>query len=145
MPFLDRQAPFACSSLFSQAVICFPIWMNIFDSIFNEKFTEWIFLIQLNNFLARFNVKMNIQNISPPPTNQWKVAMHWRTTKHVYHCSNRNGLSNPCWSETESEKIQKFWTGDQFSSIPAQLREIGCPALLSWMSQFSVEIIQLHV
>ena len=36
--FWTERAPFACFSLFSQAVICFPIWMN--------NFIEWIFSIQ---------------------------------------------------------------------------------------------------
>ena len=43
--FWTERTPFACFSLFSQAVICFPIWMN--------NFFEWIFLIQfwMNNFI----------------------------------------------------------------------------------------------
>ena len=43
--FWTERTPFACFSLFSQAVICFPIWMN--------NFIEWIFLIQfwMNNFI----------------------------------------------------------------------------------------------
>ena len=45
MLFWTERAPFACFSLFSQALICFPIWMN--------NFIEWIFLIQywMNNFI----------------------------------------------------------------------------------------------
>ena len=77
--FWTERAPFACFSLFSQAVICFPIWMNNFiEWIFLTQF-EWIILlneysrfnfelnIELNHFLAWFNIKMNNQNLSPFP------------------------------------------------------------------------------
>ena len=84
--FWTERTPFACFSLFSQAVICFPIWMNNFiEWIFLTQF-EWIILlneysrfnfelnIELNHFLARFNVKMNNQNLSATPIRDWTVS-----------------------------------------------------------------------
>jgi len=74
-------------SLFSQAGIIFPIWMNNFFEFFelnnfwiifelfelNNFLNEYFWFnfelnIELNHFLARFNVKMNNQNVSPTPT-----------------------------------------------------------------------------
>ena len=55
--FWTERTPFACFSLFSQAVICFPIWMN--------NFIEWIFLpynwinYWMNQKSALFIRKMN--------------------------------------------------------------------------------------
>ena len=89
--FWTERAPFACFSLFSQAVICFPIWMNNFiEWIFLTQF-EWIILlneysrfnfelnIELNHFLARFNVKMNNQNLSATPSDGRTSGPNYRT------------------------------------------------------------------
>ena len=69
-------------SLFSQAGIIFPIWMNncliflnwiIFELFELNNFLNEYFLfnfelnIELNHFLARFNVKMNNKNVSANP------------------------------------------------------------------------------
>ena len=66
MRFEEKTAHFACFSLFSQAEIVFPIWMNNF---LNEYFLfNFELNIELNQILARFNVKMNNQNVSVTPS-----------------------------------------------------------------------------
>ena len=93
MHFQEKTTHFACFSLFSQAEIIFPIWMNNLlneyfwfnfelNNFFNEYFwfhfelnnflNEYFLfnfelIIELNHFLARFNVKMNNQNVSATP------------------------------------------------------------------------------
>ena len=60
-----KMVHFACFSLFSQAEIIFPR-MN---DLLNEYFQFNVELnIEFNHFLARFNVKINNQNVSMTPT-----------------------------------------------------------------------------
>ena len=66
MRFGEKTAHFACFSLFSEAEIIFPIWIN---NLLNEYFLlNFELNIELNHFLARFNVKMNNQNVSATPS-----------------------------------------------------------------------------
>ena len=77
-----------CLPLFSQAKIIFPIWMNNF---LNENFWfNFEMNIELNHFLAGFNVKMNNQNVSatpksgPGPLPMWVINLVTRMVQTSY-------------------------------------------------------------
>ena len=121
MPFLDRTGPFC---LFFIVFHCFlKLWFVFqFEWIIslNEYFWfnfEWIILlneysrfnfelnIELNHFLARFNAKMNNQNLSPTPT--W-LPSHLRpsfadlnTTFTEVHSTE---VAKKLWNQSVSDK-----------------------------------------
>ena len=109
MPFLDRTGPFC---LFFTVFHCFlKLWFVFkFEWIIslNEYFWfnfEWIILlneysrfnfelnIELNHFFARFNVKMNNQNISATPSHKLKISPQKLSSKIVINVSKFTSLS----------------------------------------------------
>ena len=101
MRFEEKNGPFCMFSLFSQAEIICPIWINNF---LNEYFLfNFELNIELNHFLAQFNVKMNNQNVSAIPIHS--PQPHWclsgthvnkQTCCHQANVYIVNKMGQPC-------------------------------------------------
>ena len=75
---------FHCISLFCQALIFFQFeWIILLNeySWFNFELN-----IELNHFLARFNVKMNNQNLSPSPISRRSPVLPYEILAALFGC-----------------------------------------------------------
>ena len=109
---MNKKAPFACFSLFSQALIFFPIWMN---NLLHEYFQ---LNFELNNFLARFNIKRKKVKTYRPPL--IKVGKGWSCYIYFYKRSHTINPAVTCYSQLH--KAQKGDTRIFFDSCSQTLK-----------------------
>ena len=122
-----KTAHLAWFSLFSQTEIIFPIWMNNFIKWIVLILFEWIIFlneylwfnfelnIELNNFSAQFNAKMNNQSVSLTPIVNWVTTLSvafWpvsvTTSSLSFYYENYTNWSNASHAPQRGKKTNTY-------------------------------------